>query len=343
MDTTEATQLLTWLDEERRRDKALLVELQRSMEQHESHLSSVADRMEKWEDRLAQSNAELARMSRFEEALQKFKEEILLELQRSQEWFRKQVDSKEELGRKERRDGAKALAELEGRVEDALGLEELFQTQQAEIQRLHKAMSALRLQMDEAVREGKEQQEKLKFLEGWKERDRNQMADLQAFGERLREDQAQLVEQLRVVDDRRTKQLTKWGKEMGSWRQEAGQRRELTGLMDEQYRSGKRMLAALDELKTQLEQDREALEHLQHTGEERHKQQLEEWRKENEMLWLRNEERWQQLGEENAKRDALIGRLWESQTAYLRGHVGQMAKWIRELEKQLVRSKKQTT
>ena len=71
MDTSEATQLLTWLDEERRRDKALLAELQKSTEQHEHHLSNVAERMESLEERQAQTNAELARMSRFEEALQK--------------------------------------------------------------------------------------------------------------------------------------------------------------------------------------------------------------------------------------------------------------------------------
>jgi len=375
MDTSEATQLLTWLDEERRRDKALLTELQKSTEQHEGHFSSVSEKMERLEERLAQTNAELARMSRFEQALQKFKDDILLELQRYKERFRKEGDEREKRLREERQRAAEDLAELREEVGEALRLQESLQTQQAETQRLNKAISALKLQMDESLKEGKERQEKLllfaerinkddekiarllqereeekarseaikgklTFLEGWAERGGEQMAELQAFGERLREEQAQLVEQLRTVDDRRKKQITGWAKEMRTWRQEAGRRRELEAAMDKQYRSAERMLTAMDALKTQLEQDREALGHVQQTGEERQRQQLEEWRKENELLWLRNDERWLQLSEENARRDARAALLWESQVEHLRRQVGESARWIKEFDKRRVRSKK---
>jgi chromosome segregation ATPase len=375
MDTSEATQLLTWLDEEHRRDKAMLAELQKGMEQHEGHLSNVTERMEKLEERLAQTNAELARMSRFEQALQKFKDEILLELRGSEERLREEVDNKEKLLREERQERAKGLTKLAARVEEAFQFGDQLQTQQAELQRLNKAISALKLQIDEALKEGKKPQEKLlvlaerlnksdekltelveegeeekvrsegikeklKGLEGWAERGTQQMVDLQTFGERLREEQAQSVEQLRAVDDRRAKRIAAWAREMGSWRKEAEKLREQPALIEKWHRSAERTLAALDELKSQLEQDREVLEHLQETGEERQKQQLEEWRKENEMLWLRNDERWQQLSVENDKRDARITHLWESQAEYLRRQVRELAKWIKEFEKRLVRSKK---
>jgi chromosome segregation ATPase len=181
---------------------------------------------------------------------------------------------------------------------------------------------------------------KLKVLEDWAERGTQQMVDLQAFGERLREEQVQLVEQLRAVDDRRKKQIDGWAKEMTSWRQEVEKLREKLALMDKQYRSAEKMLAALDELKSQLEQDRETLEHVQHAGEERQRQQLEEWRKENQMLWLRNDERWQQLSEENTRRDGRVALLWESQTEHLRRQVKELARWIKEFDKREVRSKK---
>jgi len=375
MDTSEATQLLTWLDEEHRRDKAMVAELQKSIEQHEGHLSNVTERMEKLEERLAQTNAELARMSRFEQALQKFKDEILLELRGSEERLREQVDNKEKLLREERQERAKGLTKLAARVEEAFQFGDQLQTQQAELQRLNKAISALQLQIDEALKEGKKPQEKLlvlaerlkksdekltelveegeeekvrsegikeklKVLEGWAERGTQQIVDLQTFGERLREEQAQSVEQLRTVDDRRAKRIAAWAREMGSWRKEAEKLREQPTIIEKWHRSAERTLAALDELKTQLQQDREVLEHLQHAGEERQKQQLEEWRKENEMLWLRNDERWQQLGVENAKRDTRVTQLWESQSEHLRRQVRELAKWIKEFEKRLVRSKK---
>jgi chromosome segregation ATPase len=374
MDTSEATQLLTWLDEERRRDKALLAELGKGIEQHEGYLSNIGERMERLEEGLAQTDAELARMSRFEEALQKFKDEILLEVRGSEERLRREAKEGQKSLRREGQDKAKAIVRLGERIEEVLQLGQ-FETQQAEIKRLGKVTSALKLQTDEARQEAKTLQEKLlasterldrsdkavakllqerdeekvrsegieeklKLLEDWAERGSQRMADLQALGERLREEQVQLVEQLRTVDDRRKKQIDTWAKEMRSWRQMAEELREKLALTDKQYRSAERMLAALDELKTQLEQHREMLEHLQHTGEERQKQQIEEWRKENEMLWLRNDERWQQLSEQNAKRDARTTLLWESQTEHLRRQVKGLARWIKEFDKRGVRSKK---
>ncbi|TKJ31448.1 MAG: hypothetical protein CEE40_01280 [Chloroflexi bacterium B3_Chlor] len=371
MDTKEATELLSWLEEERRRDKALLAELRKEVDQHKDQLSGAIDRMGKFEESLAQTTAESAKMSRFQQALQQFKDEILLELQRWQERFRKEGEQRDELLRQERQDRVQALAQLEEGLKEALQLRGPLQTQQAEMQRLNKVTSAQKLQLDEALKEGREQQErllafrervnrseerlaellqegeaqkarsekiedKLKFLEGWaEERGPQQMADLQTFGERLREEQAQLVGELRTIDDRRKKQRAGWAKEMRTWRDEAERVREQLALSEKQYRSAERMLTALDQLKIQLEKDRDALQHMERTAEERQRQQLEDWRKENEMLWLRNEERWQQLSEENAKRDDRIASLWESHVALLRRQAGEVEKWIKKVEKHL--------
>jgi hypothetical protein len=374
MDTSQATQMLTWLDEERQRDKALLAELQKSTEQLEGGLASVGERVERLEERLAQSDAELARMSRFDEALQHFKDEILLELRGSEEQLRREAREGERRLRGEGQESTKGLARLGERIEEVLQLGQ-FETRQAEIQRLTKMTSALKLQIDEALRgesavqekllalagrldrsdksnakllQERDQEtarsegirEKLKLLEDWAQRGTEQMVDLQAFGERLREEQAQLVDQLGKVDDRRKKQIAGWAKEMGSWRQMAKELREKAALMDKQYRSADRMLSVLDVLKTQLEQNREMLEHVQQAGEERQRQQLEEWRKENEMLWLRSDERWQQLSEENARRDDQTTLLWESLTEHMRLQVKDLARWIKEFEKRGTRSKK---
>jgi len=375
MDTTEATQLLSWLDEERRRDKALLAELQKAVQQHDTLFSSTAEKMEELEEHLAQTKAELARMSRFDAALQQFKDEILLELQRAEERLRQEGEERATRLRDERQGRAKALASLSKRIEEAFKIQDPLQAQGAEIQRLNKVMLALRPELDEVRKQAKPPQERLlvlgerlnrnderlaellrergeekarsesikerlTFLEGWAERGTQQMVDLQAFGERLREEEAQLVGELRVVDDKRQKQIGAWAKEMREWRSEAKKVGEQLALADKQHKNAEKILSALDTLRIQLEKDREVLQHMEQTAEERQRQQLEEWRKENEMLWLRNDERWAQLVEENAKRDDRITLLWQSQLEHLRGQVGGLARWIREIEKRLVRSKK---
>jgi len=375
MDTREATQLLSWLDEERRRDKALLAEVQKALEQHDNLFSSTAQKIEDMEERLAKTKAELARMSRFDTALQQFKDEILLELQRAEKRLQKEGDERDTRLRDERQDRVKALARVGKRTDEALKLQESLQAQQAEIQRLNTEASALKLLLDQALKEGKDQRErllalgerlnrnderladllqerdeekarsesikeKLTFLEGWAERGTQQMVDLQAFGERLREEQAQLVGELRVVDDKRQKQISAWAKEMREWRSKGKKVGEQVALSDKQHRNAEKILSAMDTLRVQLQKDREVLQHMEQTAEERQRQQLEEWRKENEMLWLRNDERWAQLREENARRDDRLTLLWESQVEHLRRQVGALAKWIKEFEKRLVRSKK---
>jgi hypothetical protein len=375
MDTREATDLLNWLEEERRRDKALLAEFEKRVDQHEDQFSASAEKLDRLEEDLAQTTAEAARVSRFEQALQQFKDEILLEMRRRQEGLRKEIDRKDEVLRQERQDRVTALARLEDRVKEALRLQELLETERAEIRRLNKVASDLKLQMDEVSKAGRGQQERLlaigehvsrnderlaqllqgqedekarseriaerlTFLEGWAERGPQQMADLQAFGERLREEQAQFLGELRKIDDRRKKQIASWAKEMRAWRDEAPRVGEQLAMSEEQYRSAEKMLSSLEEMRIQLQQDREALQHIERTAEERQRQQLEDWRKENELLWLRNEERWQQLSEENAKRDAHIALLWESHVAHLRRQVGELDKSIKELEKRLVRFSK---
>ena len=375
MDTREATDLLNWLEEERRRDKALLDELQKRVDQHEDQFSASSAEMDRLEEGLAQTSAEAAGVSRFEQALQQFKNDLLLEMRRWQERLRKETDRQDEVLRQERQDRVLALARLEERVKEALRLQQLLETEKAEIQRLNKVASELRLQLDETSKTVRGQQEtllavgeqisrndqrlaqllqgqedtkpssqrigeRLKYLEGWAERGAQQMADLQAFGERLREEQAQFLGELRTVDDRRKKQAARWAKELRTWRDEAKGGREQLALSEKQYRSAEKMLGSLEKMRIQLEKDREALEHLERTTETRQRQQLEDWRKESELLWLRNEERWQQLSEENGKRDAHIALLWESHVAHLRRQIGELDKLIKELEKRLVRAGK---
>jgi hypothetical protein len=372
MDTREATELLDWLEEERRRDKALLAELEKRLNQHEGQFSASTEKMDTLEESLAQTTAEAARISRFEQSLQQFKDELLLEMRRWQEGLRKEMDRKEEVLRQERQDRVVALAKLEERVKEALHVQEVIDTERAELRRLNKVTSELGLQIDEALKEGRAQQERLlatgeqlrrneerlalllqgqeeskarseqiaerlTFLEGWMERSTQQMADVQAFGERLREEQSRFLDELRSVDDRRKKQIAKWAKEMRTWRDEASGIREQLALSEKQYRSAERMLRSLEEMSIQLEHEREALQHIERTAEERQRQQIEDWWKENELLWLRDEERWQQLGEENAKRDSHVALLWEAHVAHLRREVGELGKSIKELEKRLVR------
>lgn len=372
MDLGEAAQLLKWLEEERRQDKALLTDLQKRQEQHEGQLVRVWEATERLEQNLARAAAEVSGLSRFDKALQQFKDEILMELRKSEEHAGKEHEARDRQLREERQERVSGLARLEQRFTEAMKIQEPLDAQRAEIQRLTKTASALRLQIDEAAKEVRGQQEKslvvgervskveksmvelfqaseeeqsrsesmgerLTLVQALLEREDQRMGELAALVEDTRGEQSQLADHLRGVDDRGKKQISGWAKEMAAWRTDADAVREQIGLSEKQLRNSDRMLDALDALRIQLEKDRDALQHMERTAEERQRQQLEEWRKENELLWLENRQQWEQLADENDKRDEYIALLWQVQLAYLRREMGELDKLTKELEKRLMR------
>ncbi len=70
MDLTQATQLLTWLDEEHRKDKALLMALQSQSEVQKSQLTEQARQLQDIQAALARIENKLARFEQLETAMQ---------------------------------------------------------------------------------------------------------------------------------------------------------------------------------------------------------------------------------------------------------------------------------
>jgi len=83
MDARETRQRVDWLDQERQRDKALLAELQKRVEQQEAQLTHAQEATEALSETLSRGSVEARSLSRFEKALQQFKEEIMLELRKA--------------------------------------------------------------------------------------------------------------------------------------------------------------------------------------------------------------------------------------------------------------------
>jgi chromosome segregation ATPase len=372
IEATDTKQLLNWLEEERRRDKALLAELQKRVDEQEEQSAHTREAMERLSESVARGSADPQSQSRFDKALQQFKDEIMLEMRRSEERIAKKGEEADKRLGVERKDRQTALMQMDQRIEELLRLQDTLQTQQAEIERLTKTASARGVQVEEMTKQVRQQQERMLSLEdriargeermadllktGEAEKSRSdgivdsmrlaqaemerlsrQASDLQSLHEELRAEQKASEDEIRSVDDRMKKRVAGWAKEMGQWREGAETLRGQVAQGDKLLRDGDKMMTALDALRIQLEKDREALQHMERTAEERQRQQLEDWRKENELLWLRNDERWAQLAEENSKRDGHTTALWEAELSYLRHNIGELEKLITGVEKRLMR------
>jgi uncharacterized phage infection (PIP) family protein YhgE len=371
-DASQATQQLDWLEQERQRDKATIEQLRREQQEYQSQLAHVEETLDGLNVRLARISTEMMSSDRLDKVLQQFKDELLLEWRKSEQRVSEGNEARDRRIVEERQERVSAFTRLEQRIAEALKIQETIQAQRAELQRLTKTDSALQLEIDEALREVKTQSGKLlsfgervkksetivaevskaregeasrseslsesvRLVQARMDRVAQQMTDAVSSVEEQRQAQAQLADELRKVDDRGKKQISGWTKEITAWREEAVTVSEQIARSDKQSREGERMMSAMDALRIQLEKDRESLQHMERTAEERQRQQLEDWRKENELLWLRNDERWAQLADENTKRDEHIASLWEIQLAHLRREMTEIGKLMKGLEKRLMR------
>jgi len=371
-DASQATTKLGWLEQERQRDKATIEQLRREQQQYQGQLAHLEEVLDGLNERLARVSTDMMSSDRLDKILQQFKDEMLLEWRRSEQRVSEGNEARDRRIVEERQERVSAVTRLEQRVAEAFKIQEAIQAQRAELQRLAKVTSALQLQIDEVPKGLKAQNEKLlslgervkkseasvaevskaregeasrseslsesiKLVQARMDRVAQQMPVVESSVEEQRQAQAQLAEELRKVDDRGKKQISGWTREMASWREEVAALPDQIARSDKQSREGERMIGAMDALRIQLEKDRESLQHMERTAEERQKQQLEDWRKENELLWLRNDERWAQLADENAKRDEYIAALWEIQLAHLRREMAEIGKLMKGLEKRLMR------
>ena len=76
MDLNQATQLLSWLDEEHRKDKALLMALQSQVEVQKAQLTEQARQVQEIQAALARVEGQLPKLEQLDIALQGFRSEF---------------------------------------------------------------------------------------------------------------------------------------------------------------------------------------------------------------------------------------------------------------------------
>ncbi|HEM61306.1 MAG TPA: hypothetical protein ENO24_03360, partial [Chloroflexi bacterium] len=161
VDTADAERLLRWLDEERRRDKALLAELEKRVEEQERRFAHTEKTLEGLEGRLEQANAEVKGLARFDQAVQHVRDELVSMLRSVEERLGQESQERSGLLVEERQARMQAVASLEKRIEQALKLEQALQTQKVDLERLRQVGPTVNAQIEGALKEIKAQQQRL--------------------------------------------------------------------------------------------------------------------------------------------------------------------------------------
>ncbi|MCJ7667442.1 MAG: hypothetical protein MUP04_04015 [Anaerolineae bacterium] len=336
----ETKELLTWLDEEQRREKALLQELRKQAEDHAAHIEDLVSRFGELEGRLTRLQGQIAQLPSLDETLSRVRAEASLVVHEAREERRRAEEQAAALRQRERESVAQALEKVREEITFLLGKKmEPLEFHRSELQRLSEAIAGLRQEISGPREESIAQGRKIEYLESRVDKSTQEIAELGLMREEIRKEREGFLEEWRRLKDERQKEIAELRRDRAAWLQELSKREEETPRLEERIKEATKLSASLDKLEKELRVRRDQLLHLQRLGEERLKGQLEEWRKENEKRWANSAADWERQKEEEAKRKARLVVIWPLQLEHARRQMAELERWIEELAEEIKRLK----
>ena len=345
MDTTQLTQMVNWLDEELRRERAGITKLQQLVERQTGELSEQSRQVKDLEGRLANTQAQLAKFARFDENLQQFKNEVVLLLDKRDEQRRKAQRETERLRMAEREAQSKIMGEVRRELQDLSRHEEEPRLREAEDRRLGELLMSLRHEVttmskdfDERARNlsylteqraydnkriaglqeenltllkrTEKQDSRLKSLEDRTQRHERHVQELLQFKTNLKREQTEWMESQRVAHERRKREMTQWREEVEADRQDVSNLLNRMQEFNEAAEAGRQTMVMLETFHEQLRRDQNQIAELQRLAEERQRRELEAWQGDDEKRWKKHELQWEhQWKEQYQRHNELMTRL----------------------------------
>ncbi|MCB0200419.1 MAG: hypothetical protein H6649_14855 [Caldilineae bacterium] len=327
MDIDQLTQMVTWLDEEHRRERGGIAKLQQRIESQATEIVEQARRVQELEGQLASTQAQLVRFAQVDQALQQLKNELVLMLQRQDEQHAKDLRESERLRAGERESAARNIAEVRKELPRFSRIEEELQQRKVEDQRLTEIVLALRQQlnginkdidertrslpflMEQRTQDNKRiaqlQQEtvelfkrtesasgKLQLLESNQQRIERGLAVIQPIPAQIREEVTSFVESTKLKDVERDRQMARWHEEMEQQRVGIELQHKKLQEFDTHIADAKRVSVSLQGFEESIRREQHQVAQLQRLAEERQRKELDDFTAEDEKRWKKQILEW---------------------------------------------------
>lgn len=329
MELSQLSQMVQWLDEERRKDKALIAALQEQIKLQSQQIAQQQEQIAALQRAVAGMETLVAQVSGFAPALEQLKAEVA-----------RMLDIRDEQRQKEQREMDRvrqleigALKDEIARVSEELRrigrLEEGLAAVQAETRRLNEVQQRLEIATADLKKTAEDRVQAVIYLEEQRRADNRRITSLEAEIPELRKrieatdaklplleeavqkqrrileeglkpikEFGKVVEELRVADFQRNQQVKKWAGQAEEVRQEVERLREERQRLMEIYQQAKRALDSIAPFQQRIEARQNEMAEMQRLAEERLKRQWEEWQAVQEKgrrNWeLTAEEHWRQ-------------------------------------------------
>lgn len=308
MEQTQMTQMLQWLEEERRKDKALIATLQEQTRGQEEQLSQMMAQVQDLQAKMAGVQNLISQAADFEQTVANYKNEMVLLLdQREHAWKKEQAEA-DRLRKIEQEATADELGRLDKGLQTLRRIEEDVKARQAEDQRLNTAIQRMEATVKDLESRSDDRVQAVTYLEEQRRADNRRIAELEQEATELRKraeaqaaklllleetvgkhkahfddslkqlkDFQKVIDEVRASEFRREQAAKKYVEQAEQVKQEMEEWRAQTQRFTEQFQLNKRSLEKLEGFQARLEKRQNEVAEMQRLAEDRLKRQWEEW------------------------------------------------------------------
>jgi hypothetical protein len=338
MDQGQLTQMVTWLDEEHRRDKAEVIRLQQRLESQEGELQDQARIIQDLEGRMANLQSQLLRFGQLDASLQQLKEEVVQMFEQADERRQQEVREAERVRAIERDNVSRAINELRRDLQRLPRLDEEINLRKVEQSRVSDGLLVVQQELNALSQEVEGKLRRVPFLEEGRQQDTKRIARLQQeslealkrieqHGSRLQmfedaikrqeRDTGELkgvIAQLRIAQrefiQSQLLETEEVKRKMAEWTEtlEANVKK-IDGFsarmqeFTEMFREDRQVVENIERFQELINREQAQVAELQRLAEERQKRELEQWQEDNEKKWRKELLRWDHQWGEQAKRN----------------------------------------
>lgn len=307
MISEQTIQRLNWLDEEHRRDKAILLDLNSKIETYLSQLNGLSKGLQDLEERLARVQGQSLRYSQIESALAQLKTEVNLMFEQADRRGQQREGEYLQVRTLDRDRLDKAVEALSTKIDEVAQGQRFINSDHDAIKRIEGGQVAFIRGLEETNKRVESMNTRIQVAEEWVRRTGALIAEVQQLADRLRADRSDVVEAMRRSDQARQRQVTEWNEQMKVQRREmedwVTQLRPLLDLPKET----RGYLALLRELETQLKQVEPRLVQRQKLNEDFTRKELETLKQDVIKREDQSQKEWEFMRDDWSKKISAIG------------------------------------
>ena len=324
MNLDQAVQLLNWLDEEHRKDKAQIAELASQLTQQYTQVAGLNKTVQDLEERIVRVQSQALRYTQLEQAAGQTKAEVQVALEQHDKRYTQREAEAFQMRQLERERGDQILSTLQLQIE---GLQQWQRSTIGDHELINRAdltVGTYQRELEEQIHRAEEFNHRLQLIEEWVPRFGQIATEQRQLSERLTKERAEAVEAARRAEQQRARHMAEWAEQMKASRREVDEWIAQMRTIQEQHKDSRKLYAEMQELEERMKQMESRLLQWQRLLEETR-------RKERDQLLADVDKRWQQqLGEWQFLRDE-----WTKRISAITDRVSKLEDWRPEVVSQV--------